>query len=433
MIEKTPSGRFRARLKSGRQFIASRTFDTKREAADWLSRERAALAGGMDPRAGRRQVRALLEEWLVVREFTVAAKTYRSDQALQRLMPTSMQAMHVAAVSEREVARSFEALIQRGLSERSVIRYRASLSTFFAWCVREKAVVRNPVTATKVPRSSEEPTEMRPWTEAELEATYERWRARDPQLADVLLVLGWTGMRWGEARSVFVEDVVTVPTPGLLIRRSQSEGGAVKATKGRHGRRVPVADRILPIIQRMAADKDPADLLITTGGGAQLHRNAVLRTVKWEDTAGGRRIHDLRHTAACLWLARGVDPGTVQAWMGHESIATTNRYLHFLGTSADQAGLDRLNDPARGPVVSPSSAPSSTATAPPATGVHTRGDTRGDTAGENRPDASNGLESWGDGCGDGVGDRLGRSTELGLRAPVPGRGYAGGKRGGISW
>jgi 1-pyrroline-5-carboxylate dehydrogenase len=27
-------------------------------------------------------------------------------------------------------------------------------------------------------------------------------------------------------------------------------------------------------------------------------------------------IHDLPHTAACLWLARGVDPGTVQAWMG---------------------------------------------------------------------------------------------------------------------
>lgn len=25
------------------------------------------------------------------------------------------------------------------------------------------------------------------------------------------------------------------------------------------------------------------------------------------------RIHDLRHTATCLWLARGVDPGTVQA------------------------------------------------------------------------------------------------------------------------
>ena len=33
--------------------------------------------------------------------------------------------------------------------------------------------------------------------------------------------------------------------------------------------------------------------------------------------------------------------------MGHESIATTNQYLHFLGSSADRAGLERLNQPAR--------------------------------------------------------------------------------------
>ena len=61
-------------------------------------------------------------------------------------------------------------------------------------------------------------------------------------------------------------------------------------------------------------------------------------------TGRGRRLHDLRHTAACLWFARGVDPGTVQAWCGHESIATTNLYLHHLGTSADRAGLNRLNE-----------------------------------------------------------------------------------------
>lgn len=84
---------------------------------------------------------------------------------------------------------------------------------------------------------------------------------------------------------------------------------------------------------------------MTTAGGARLHRSATLRTLRWFETSQGRRLHDLRHTAACLWLARGVDPGTVQAWMGHESIATTNRYLHFLGSSADKAGLDRLNEP----------------------------------------------------------------------------------------
>jgi integrase len=85
-----------------------------------------------------------------------------------------------------------------------------------------------------------------------------------------------------------------------------------------------------------------------TESGHQLHATAFKRTLAWTTIAEGRRIHDLRHTAACLWLARGVDPRgvdpvTVRAWMGHASIATTNLYLHHLGTSADRAGLDRLN------------------------------------------------------------------------------------------
>ncbi len=345
MISKTPSGRFLARVKSGRQFVASRTFDTRREAAEWLVRERAALAGGVDPRAGRQRVQPLLVEWLELRSYTVSAKTYKSDRALLRLVPTGLQALQVSAVSEREVARSFESLIRSGLRESSVTRYRASLSSFFGWCVREKLIARNPVTATRVPHSSEEPIEMRPFTEEALEAAHQSWQVEDPHLADVLLVMAWTGIRWGEARAVTVDDVVEVPTPGLLIRRSQPEGVATKSTKGRRSRRVPVADRVLPIVRRMLVDKEPGALLLTTVGGARLHRSAVLRSVKWSRTGQGRRVHDLRHTAACLWLARGVDPGTVQAWMGHESIATTNRYLHFLGTSAHRAGLDRLNQP----------------------------------------------------------------------------------------
>lgn len=345
MIIKTPGGRFKARLKSGREIIAHRTFDTRREAAGWLARERAALDGGVDPRAGRQRVRVLLEQWLAVREITVATKTFVADRALLRLVPTSIQNLHVAAVSEREVARSFEALIQRGLSESSVVRYRASLATFFGWCVREKLIVANPVTTVRVPRSSAEPVEMRPFTEGDLEWAYHQWQAADRHLADVLLVMAWTGVRWGEARALTVADLVEVPTPGLLVRRSQPEGVAIKSTKSRHGRRVPVADRVLPLLQAMAEHKPADALLLTTASGSQLHRTAVLRAVRWNSTGQGRRVHDLRHTAACLWLNRGVDPGTVQAWLGHESIATTNRYLHFLGTGADRAGLERLNRP----------------------------------------------------------------------------------------
>ena len=117
-----------------------------------------------------------------------------------------------------------------------------------------------------------------------------------------------------------------------------------KVTKSGKSRRVPIADRVLPLVQVCAAGKGPDDLLFTTRTGHQLHASAVKRAVVWSTVASGRRIHDLRHTAACLWLSKGVDPVTVQAWLGHASIATTNIYLHHLGSSAaDRAGLERLN------------------------------------------------------------------------------------------
>lgn len=342
-VHKQPNGRFRARLKSGRVNVASKTFDTKREADQWLVRERAALVRGIDPRAGRQRVRALLAPWLASRRRSVSAKTYRVDADLERVLPPSLLSLQVASVTDRDVARCFEHWLGKDLSERSAVRYRACLSSFFSWCVRERYIPANPVTGVRVPRQSTVPTEMWPFTESALEDAYLGWREHNPRIADVLLTLGWTGLRWSEARAARVEDLMRVPTPGLLVRRAAPEGVGEKSTKGRHSRRVPLPDRILPLVLAMAENKLPTDLLLTTDGGAQLHRTATVRAVHWRTTGHGRRIHDLRHTAACLWLTRGVDPGTVQAWMGHESIATTNLYLHFLGTGAHRAGLDLLN------------------------------------------------------------------------------------------
>ena len=110
-IRKTPGGRFRAQLKSGRTIVGSRTFDTKTEASNWLKREKAALDGGIDPRAGKERVNVVLARWLLVRKVTVAANTYKADADLDRLMPTSLKNRHLSSVTGREVARSFEVLL----------------------------------------------------------------------------------------------------------------------------------------------------------------------------------------------------------------------------------------------------------------------------------------------------------------------------------
>lgn len=343
MIRKLPSGRFQAIVKLGREQVASKTFDTKREAQAYHAREKSALNGGLDPRAGRQTVRTLLPIWLEERRDTVSAKTYVADASLVRLVPTTFSAVAISAITDREVQKLLIGWRRTGLAEASVKRIRNSLSSFFAWSVRERLIVANPVTVTRVPRSNEPRVEMYPLGEDELERVWERAKERDPRLADILLLAAWTGLRWSELRALRVRDFVEVPMPLLIVQRAEPEGVTTKVTKSGKSRRVPVADRILPIVRALAANRQPDDLLCVTSTGHKLHATAFKRTLAFPQIAERRRIHDLRHTAACLWLARGVNPATVQAWMGHASIATTNLYLHHLGTSADRTGLGLLN------------------------------------------------------------------------------------------
>ena len=292
-------------MKSGRQQVASRTFDTRRQAAAWVAREREALAGGVDPRAGRRTVRVLLPEWLEEREHSVSRKTFVSDAALARLVPPALAALQIGAVTDREVTRALVALNRSGLAESSVKRFRASLSSFFAWAVRERLIASNPVTRTRVPKGRGVRTE---------DPALRRGRAgvlshdcRCPRRASGGCPAGggWTGLRWSELREARVRDFVRVPMPVLLVSRAAPEGVEAKVTKSGKSRRVPVADRVLPLVLRCAEGKGPDELLLTTRTGHRLHASAVKRSVGWSTAAPGRRIHDLRHTAACLWLGKG--------------------------------------------------------------------------------------------------------------------------------
>jgi integrase len=146
---------------------------------------------------------------------------------------------------------------------------------------------------------------------------------------------------------MLVGDFIEVPMPMLHVVRNQPEGIAEAQTpQSGRGRRVPLPDVLVPAIRRFAEGKAPDVLLLTRPGGGQLHRSMFVRRTGWSEVGRGRTLHDLRHTAACEWILRGVPLTTVQAWLGHGSIEVTARYLHHLGDSADRSALQLLNDTA---------------------------------------------------------------------------------------
>lgn len=341
-VRKDRSGRWRATLKNGREYVTSKTFDTKREADGWLSREKAALAGGTDPRAGEVSCRKAFATYMESRRHTVAVKTYKADMEMVKLMPPNLGNLHVGRVTDREVQRVLDAWSRR-YAESSVRRFRAVLSGFFSWTVRERLRIDNPVARTSVAHQLVPAKGMQPFTEPELAEVRSAIAAYDEHLADIVWLLAWTGLRWSEARELRVADFIEVPMPRLVVRRSAPESVEAKSTKSGRTRHIPLSEELLPLVRSMAKDKGADDLLLTSTSGGRLHAAGFKRTTRWATTGRGRRLHDLRHTAACLWLASGVSISTVQAWLGHSSLQTTQIYVHYLGDSADQAGLEVLN------------------------------------------------------------------------------------------
>lgn len=353
--------KWEGRLKIGGEVVSTRRFETKRAAADWERRQRGAFdEHGYDPSRGKVAVEALLVTWLEERAGRVSRTTLNTDRYLlptpgqrsgrtgtETILPTWFRKLHVGKITGTAIVAWQDGLLARGLAPTSVKRHRESLSAFFAWCVAEGHIATNPVKAAAPPKDRRARDVMRPLPAHEFDAVIEELSEANEVYADLVSVLGRTGIRWGEARAMLVRDFIEVPMPMLHVVRNQPEGtAAAKNPKSGRGRRVPVPDALLPVLRRFADGKGPNDLLLTRPGGGQLHRSMFVRRTGWTQVGRGRTLHDLRHTAACEWILQGVPLTTVQAWLGHGSIEVTARYLHHLGDSADRAALQLLNDAA---------------------------------------------------------------------------------------
>ena len=53
------------------------------------------------------------------------------------------------------------------------------------------------------------------------------------------------------------------------------------------------------------------------------------------------RFHDLRHTFGTAMAAAGVPMRTLQEWMGHRDLATTQRYADYAPNAHEVAMVDR--------------------------------------------------------------------------------------------
>jgi integrase len=218
----------------------------------------------------------------------------------------------------------------------------------FGWAQRQGLIAKNVVADSRVPRgrAEDEGREIHPFTSDGLRAVYEAMKEAHPEHADVALFLGRTGLRWGELAALRVGDVQEVPQLSLRVSRSAPDGHPIRnQPKGGRARTVPLTDDVAPLVRQRMEGRRPDELLFTTPRGSRLNNRNWCRDSEWTTKYGlGRRVHDLRHTAATVWITMGLDAKTIQTWLGHATMKMTmDKYGHYMGQDSDTAALAKLN------------------------------------------------------------------------------------------
>jgi integrase/recombinase XerD len=176
---------------------------------------------------------------------------------------------------------------------------------------------------------------------ASLRASSSEYRAlRNLALVDLLFA---TGLRVGEVSALNVPD--------FFARE------AVFRVKGKGGRdrlAVVVDEETLRIqrkyLQVRARIETRSPALFLNSSGMRLTTQGIANVIKQLRAEAGieRHVtpHMLRHTVATLLLRNGVDIRIVQEFLGHASIATTQRYTHV--TKEHLRGVLRKRHPSLG-------------------------------------------------------------------------------------
>jgi integrase/recombinase XerD len=145
----------------------------------------------------------------------------------------------------------------------------------------------------------------------------------------LLLVAVQTGLRVSELTALRRQDV-TLGT-----------GAHVRCLgKGRKLRCTPLRSDVTKILEAWLRERPPQPdtPVFPSCRGGRLSEDAVERLVEKHvalarrgcPSLEDRRVtpHTLRHTAAMQLLQKGVDRSVIALWLGHESIETTQMYLH---------------------------------------------------------------------------------------------------------
>jgi integrase/recombinase XerC len=255
-------------------------------------------------------------------------KAYRGDLSLFAVYAGSRGWKQIDHVAVRGF---LSQLYEKGLSKTSVARSLAAVRSLYRWLAREGVVEQNPAKLVSTPKLPKKlprvPTieEMNSVIDGEMPEV-----ATFPERDRLMLELLYgCGIRNSELTGINLEGV-GLSAEAILIRG-----------KGKKERYVPFGDAVKAALVAYLSERQKllttigkrSDALLINRRGGRLTTRSVGRIIKKIAVAKGLspdvHPHTLRHAFGTHMLEEGADLRAIQELLGHERLATTQRYTQL--------------------------------------------------------------------------------------------------------
>lgn len=235
----------------------------------------------------------------------------------------------ILKVEETDI-RNFIYFVADFLAPSTQARILSSLNHFYNFLILQNVIKNNPVTFIELPRQVRKLPVVLSVEEIDLLQSLIDFSKDEALRNDAIIETMYScGLR--------VSEVISLKKSDLFF----NEGFIKVLGKGSKQRFVPIASSAIKKINKYLEEnrsnikikKEAEDILFLNRRGAQLTRAMIFTILKNLTKLAGLTKsvspHTLRHSFATHLLENGADLRSIQLMLGHESITTTEVYLHL--------------------------------------------------------------------------------------------------------
>ena len=339
---------WRARYRGPDHRERSRTFKRRIDAERFLVSVEASLMDGtwVDPALGKVSFdefsRAVFSSRMNLRPSTrTRDETYLRRHVLPRFGNVPVKLIRRSDVQDWVKSLSED----KGLAPRTVRECYRILGGIMREAALERLISESPCHRISLPRINHVERRFLRASEVELLA-----QAMDDRYAPIVYVGAYLGLRWGEIAGLKRKHADFLRRRVQIVGSLERDGNRVRyveETKTINSRRsVPVPQFLIDkLAHHLTGARDSEFVFTAPEGGLLLYhgwRSRFWTPAVKRSQLGHVTPHELRHTAAALWIDQGANPVTVQRRLGHKDVRTTLQLYGHLFPEQDDLLTERM-------------------------------------------------------------------------------------------